>query len=197
VGDKPSHRGRVIPLLVGLIIGASAFAAVALANTINCGGGVCYGSNNDDTMNGTGGFDDMRGDGGGDLEFGEDHYDELHGQAGGDVMFENANGDTAGVLEGGDGDDYKTCYDNGDPFNCGLMGEGGWDLGEADSGTDYLKGGIGSDSMYGESGGDDIVVWDDNFGHDFAAGGGGGTDYDNCYLDEGDSYDDCEVTHTH
>jgi hypothetical protein len=72
---------------------------VALAATIDCLGGYCPGTKENDTMNGTGTRDEMNGLAGGDLMYGLGRTDFLYGQYG------------DGTLVGGDGDDEINALD--------------------------------------------------------------------------------------
>lgn len=55
-------RQALSPLLIGVVsLTAGGSIGAAYAATINCGGGSCIGTTNDDTINGTDGADNIEG----------------------------------------------------------------------------------------------------------------------------------------
>lgn len=87
-------------------------SGVALAAVIDCTGGLCPGTNNNDTMTGTAGFDDMRGRDGADRMSARAGNDRLTGGSGGDEISGNTDPET---VYGGTGTDTVNTF-GGDDF---------------------------------------------------------------------------------
>ena len=106
--------------------------------------GWTYGTDNADTLDGTGADDRIAGDEGNDSIDGGDGYDTIRGGAGDDS------------IDGGARDDY-------------LRGNDGQDTIEGGSGADIIWGGAGNDSLSGGEGADWIIA---GTGNDTIEGGG-------------------------
>ena len=78
---------RVIILLAVITIAVAAVGGVALAKTIRCHGGNCFGTNRADTIFGTNRHDAIFARGGGDFVTGRQMNDNLNGQNGNDRAF--------------------------------------------------------------------------------------------------------------
>jgi Ca2+-binding RTX toxin-like protein len=148
-----NERGRVkrlIFLFTVTIVGLTlVFGAVAVAKTLACGGGGCYGTDKPDTMYGSSsrdlmyglkGSDLMRGNGGDDYINGDGGRDRLAGGSGNDTVVGGAGGDViAGNggndrLNGGKGNDRIEAADGRrDWIDCGSGNE---DVLVFDSGLD-------------------------------------------------------------
>ena len=63
---------RKIEILVVSVLLLALFAGAALAASITCTGGLCEGTDNEDTLSGTSGFDEINGKGAADKIFGLD-----------------------------------------------------------------------------------------------------------------------------
>ena len=129
-------------------------------NVIDCTGGVCYGTTDNDLMRGTSGTDYIFGYGGHDKIFGYGGDDYLYGNAGNDII-DAGNGDDYvmgalgdDVLEGDAGDD--TIF--GEGGNDTIEGEGGDDTLYGGNGDDYIVGGDGADTIYGQAGDDHLIA---------------------------------------
>lgn len=79
-------KKRVILLIITMTAALAVAGGVALAAVIDCTGGLCVGTNNNDTMTGTAGFDGMRGRDGADRMSARAGNDRLIGGPGGDVL---------------------------------------------------------------------------------------------------------------
>jgi hypothetical protein len=86
-------------------------SGVALAAVIDCTGGLCPGTNNNDTMTGTAGFDDMRGRDGADRMSARAGNDRLTGGSGGDEISGNTDPET---VYGGTGTDTVNTFGGDD-----------------------------------------------------------------------------------
>ena len=96
-------RRQAALLLMAMAAALMVSGGVALAATITCkSDGKCFGTENADILNGTGGNNYMYGLGGGDTLKGRDGHDELYGQGGGDKLF---GGPDIDFLIGGPGND--------------------------------------------------------------------------------------------
>jgi len=142
-------------------------------------GGV--GTDNDDTMYGTPGVDEMSGGLGNDLIYGAADDDLIRGGWGDDVIYGDAGNDTLkgnrgnDVIYGGSGVNKLTGQSGSDILHGGnerdiLNGGSGWDYLYGNDGNDRLKGGPRVDELYG-GGGPDLLFG--NSGNDILDGGGG------------------------
>lgn len=98
-------------------------AGVALAAQIACKGGICKGTDGDDTMIGTKGHDTMIGKNGSDVMVGRGDNDEMHGGFGAEKM------------DGRKGNDL-------------MRGGGGPDEISGGPGTDTIEGETGNDTIH-------------------------------------------------
>ena len=139
-----------------------ASAGVALAATITCEVGGCTGTNHNDKMFGTVGFDLMDGGGG---------NDRMYGLGGDDIMFGDAGKDR---VDGGAGEDFVFGYSGRDTL-VGGSGNDQLDAVECETtqncspGPDTISAGDGHDVILAENGkidriecgaGDDIALVD-------------------------------------
>jgi Ca2+-binding RTX toxin-like protein len=142
---------------------------VALAATIDCTGGYCAGTEENDVMNGTDTYDLMHGLGGDDNMFGHFGHDEIYGGQGADFLLGDEDYDYPDTLLGND-----TLY--GGP------------------GNDDLRGAFGNDKIYGGDGDDFVFAYDQlnvTTGADVVACGGG---VDSVHYDKGvDKIRHCEI----
>jgi hypothetical protein len=76
------RRTTIVALVAAMLLALSGVAALAAG--ISCSGGFCAGTDEDDSMTGTSGFDRMFAFGGNDTLSGQDGGDELHGGEGND-----------------------------------------------------------------------------------------------------------------
>lgn len=139
------------------------------------------GGGGNDTIFGSAGRDDLRGDAGNDLiiagvgndvVFGGDGNDDLRGEAGADVI---SGDDGDDLVDGGSDDDVL----NGNSGSDSLRGTGGDDVLNGGEGDDELRGGDGADSLNGGAGQDELLgeadadVISGGDGDDRATGGDG------------------------
>jgi Ca2+-binding RTX toxin-like protein len=137
-GNFSSPRGgrtvrRVIILLVVITVTVAAVGGVALARTIRCHGGNCFGTNRADTIFGTNRHDAIFARGGGDFVTGRQMNDNLNGQNGNDRAFGGRRNDW---VKGGRGNDV-------------VMG---------DLGNDRLTGGSGHNTIRAGDGMRDLII---------------------------------------
>jgi Ca2+-binding RTX toxin-like protein len=146
----PGSRRRTT-LFLAVVLTAIAFAAgtAGAANTVNCGGGPCYGDlYGNDVMYGTGGRDQMFGFAGSDRIYGRGGNDNVYGGGGSDLMVGGPGGDSISALEtagqapgrdtvkAGGGNDYVQGTDKyKDAIDCGP----GRDTVYYDKGLDTVK----------------------------------------------------------
>jgi Ca2+-binding RTX toxin-like protein len=124
---------RVIILLAVITIAVAAVGGVALAKTIRCHGGNCFGTNRADTIFGTNRHDAIFARGGGDFVTGRESNDNLNGQNGNDRVFGGRRNDW---VKGGRGNDV-------------VMG---------DLGNDRLTGGSGHNTIRAGDGMRDLII---------------------------------------
>src|SRR3954451_17556888 len=96
---------RAILLLTAMVMALGLASSVAMAQVVTCptgANGLCVGTNNDDTLNGTASDDDMSGLKGQDTLNAAAGFDTLRGGRGGDTLKGEADNDT---LTGGPGPD--------------------------------------------------------------------------------------------
>jgi len=142
-------------------------------------GNFMWGMRGNDTINGAGGGDILRGGDGDDTLNGDAGFDALYGEAGDDTMNGGADSDT---LNGGDGNDTL----NGDAGNDTLHGDNGNDTIHGGADDDVIDGGSGTDALYGD-GGDDRLS--QNFGGpNEIMDGGSGTDTGDWSYSTGDQW---------
>jgi Ca2+-binding RTX toxin-like protein len=154
----PPSLGDLARLAVAfavLMAAALASSAVALADTFDCSGGYCRGTEQQDFITGSDAKDRMDGLGG------DDH---MNGRFGNDVMW---GGKGIDGLQGYDGNDKLS----GGPGGDFLSGDDDWDYHNLPDGHDHLYGGNGNDRITGYYG-DDMIY------------GGRGNDYINAFDDE-------------
>jgi hypothetical protein len=143
---------RSVLLLVAATVALLLVSGVAIARTVNCDGGLCRGTNSNDTMYGSsgrdtiyslrgadlvrgdGGADSVNGDGGRDRLSGGRGNDEVNGGDADDVVAGNSGRD---ALNAGNGDDRVEAVDGMvDNISCG---NGRHDIAVFDAGLDHLR----------------------------------------------------------
>jgi RTX calcium-binding nonapeptide repeat (4 copies) len=124
---------RVIILLAVITIAVAAVGGAALAKTIRCHGGNCFGTNRADTIFGTNRHDAIFARGGGDFVSGRQRNDNLNGQNGNDSAF------------GGRANDW-------------VKGGRGNDMVKGDLGNDRLTGGSGHNTIRAGDGMRDLII---------------------------------------
>ena len=143
---------RSVLLLVAVAVTLLMVSGVAIARTVYCDGGYCRGTNDNDTMYGSGGRDNIyslrgadlvRGKGGADSVNGDGGRDRLSGGRGNDeVNGGDADDVVAGnsgydALNGGNGDDRVEAVDGlRDQISCG---NGSHDIVVFDAGLDDFR----------------------------------------------------------
>jgi Ca2+-binding RTX toxin-like protein len=137
-GNFSSPRGgrtvrRVIILLAVITIAVAAVGGAALAKTIRCHGGNCFGTNRADTIFGTNRHDAIFARGGSDFVSGLRSNDNLNGQNGNDSAF------------GGRRNDW-------------VKGGRGNDVVKGDLGNDRLTGGSGHNTIRAGDGMRDLII---------------------------------------
>jgi len=95
---------RAILLLTAMVMALALASGVAIAQVVTCPltGGLCVGTDNDDTLNGSATDDDMRGLEGQDTLNAAAGFDTLRGGRGGDTLNGEADNDTLIGQQGGD-----------------------------------------------------------------------------------------------
>ena len=141
-GNFSSPRGgrtvrRVIILLVVITLAVATVGGAALAKTIRCHGGNCFGTNRADTIFGTNRHDAIFARGGGDWLSGRERNDNLNGQNGNDRAF------------GGRANDW-------------VKGGRGNDVVKGDLGNDRLTGGSGRNTIRAGDGMRDLIICGNN-----------------------------------
>jgi hypothetical protein len=129
-------RATTVALVAAMLLALSMGAALAL--DINCTGGFCEGTDEDDTMNGTDQTDEMFARGGNDKLNAADGNDSAFGGPGDDWFFGGAD-NGSDQLHGEEGEDTF----GGDPQNIGQA---------IDPGTDTYTGGPGKDEIWAREG---------------------------------------------
>jgi Ca2+-binding RTX toxin-like protein len=112
-------------------------SGVALAKTINCNGGLCFGTNNSDSIYGSNRHDTIFAKKGGDFVSGRGRADDLNGGDGNDSIF------------GGWGDDW-------------VKGGRHDDMVKGDLGNDRITGGSGHNVIRAGDGMRDLIVCGDH-----------------------------------
>jgi hypothetical protein len=107
---------RSVLLLAAVAVVLVLASGVALARTINCDGGRCLGTNNNDTMYGTSKRDTMYGFRGADLMRGYGRADSVNGDGGRDRLSGGRGDDT---VNGGDADDVVAGNSGNDRLHAG------------------------------------------------------------------------------
>ncbi len=79
--------GRSALLLATMALALFVASGVALAIAINCNGGLCFGTNNPDSIYGTNKHDAIFAKKGGDFVSGRGRADNLNGESGNDRVF--------------------------------------------------------------------------------------------------------------
>ena len=176
-------KRRVLSTAGVLGVAALVWAAIAIADEIDCHGGgkQCNGTSFDDSITGTNRADGINAKGG---------NDETYAKSGNDTTESGAGND---YVEGGKGDDKISGGDDGDAYLIGGLFGG--------PGDDSIEGGDGGDDMYGQAGkdillggpGDDQLdasgYGDDNTKDRLACGQG----FDTVFANSKDNVpDDCE-----
>jgi hypothetical protein len=141
-GNFSSPRGgrtvrRVVILLAVITVAVAVGGGAALAKTIRCDGGNCFGTNRADTIYGTNRHDAIFAKDGGDWVSGREKDDNLNGQDGNDRAF------------GGLGDDW-------------VKGGRQADTVKGDLGNDRLTGGSGHNVIRAGDGMRDLIICGDN-----------------------------------
>ena len=124
-------------LLVIMALALLVASGVALAKTINCNGGLCFGTKNPDSIFGTNRHDTVFARAGGDFVSGRGGADDLNGEYGNDRIF------------GGWGDDW-------------VKGGRHDDMVKGDLGNDQITGGPGDNVLRAGDGMRDLIVCGDN-----------------------------------
>jgi Ca2+-binding RTX toxin-like protein len=141
-------RRAATAALAGVGVAALVWAAVALADVIDCGGGgkKCNGTEFDDEITGSSKKDVINA---------KDGFDEVYAGRGNDAI---DGGDYIDFVEGGKGDDLVTGNDGDDQgIIGGLFGDKGDDTVQGNAGDDDLYGGSGKDGLVGGQGNDQLV----------------------------------------
>jgi Ca2+-binding RTX toxin-like protein len=128
---------RVVILLAVITLVVAVGSGAALARTIRCHGGTCFGTNRADTIFGTNRHDAIFARGGGDFVSGREVNDNLNGQNGNDRVF------------GGRGNDW-------------VKGGSGNDMVKGDLGNDRLTGGLGHNTIRAGDGMRDLIICGNN-----------------------------------
>ena len=129
--------GKATILLTAVVLALVLGGGVALAATVHCGGGNCFGTDGADTMYGTNRHDAVFAKAGGDFVSGRERGDDLNGQGGEDRVL------------GGRGDDWVKGGDNRDTV-------------KGNNGNDTLTGGSGRNVIRAADGMRDLVVCGNN-----------------------------------
>ena len=124
---------RAIVLLSAVMAALIVGGGVALAATIRCDGGNCFGTNRHDTMYGSNKHDAIFAKAGGDLVTGRERGDNLNGQDGDDRV------------HGGPGDDWVKGGDHDDMV-------------KGNNGHDTINGGSGHNTMRAGDGMRDLII---------------------------------------
>ena len=124
-------------LLVIMALALFVASGVALAKTINCNGGLCFGTNKPDSIFGTNRHDTVFARAGGDFVSGAGGADDLNGEYGNDKVL------------GGWGDDW-------------VKGGRHDDMVKGDLGNDQITGGPGDNVIRAGDGMRDLIVCGDN-----------------------------------
>jgi Ca2+-binding RTX toxin-like protein len=148
-----SKRRSTLFVFTATMLALLSLGGVALAATIQCSGGECWGTEEDDEMHGTSAHDEMYGLGGADNMVGVDGDDLMYGGEGDDVMLGS---DIQGndTMYGGPGNDYIQGEDDCDwpiitgPDDTIYGGPGNDDLRPRD-GDARVYGGHGIDGISG------------------------------------------------
>ncbi|MBA2630356.1 MAG: hypothetical protein H0U84_04965 [Thermoleophilaceae bacterium] len=181
--DVPLRRGKFLLVTVA-VVALAVCASVAYAATIQCTGGDCRGTDNDDEIRGTGDLDRIYAGSGNDVVRARADEDGVLGGPGADTINGGRDGDH---LFGGSGPDV-------------VRGGDGWDGIFGNEGNDRLYPGRRNepaleqlpDDSYGGDGNDRIYAADGTPG-DSVHGGAG---YDICWVDpHWDAWQGCEVVH--
>ncbi len=163
---------------------------------------VIEGTDGDDTITASDGFNIIRGGEGNDTITGGDNLNFIYGGEGDDTITGGngtniihgdegndtiTDGSGSSYIDGGDGDDVIHAGEGNDIIIGGagadqLYGEDGDDVIAGNAGNDEIYGGNGDDTVYADAG-NDIVHG--GVGNDSLFGGNG---YDTLYGDEGDDY---------
>jgi hypothetical protein len=141
-GNFSSPRGgrtmrRVVILLAVITVAVAVGGGAALAKTIRCDGGNCFGTNRADTIYGTNRHDAIFAKDGGDFVSGREKDDNLNGQDGNDRVL------------GGLGDDW-------------VKGGSHADTVKGDLGNDRLTGGSGHNVIRAGDGMRDLIICGNN-----------------------------------
>jgi Ca2+-binding RTX toxin-like protein len=128
-----SGMGKAPILLTAVLLALVLGGGTALAATIHCGGGNCFGTDRADTMYGTNRHDAVFAKAGGDFVSGRERGDDLNGQGGEDRVL------------GGPGDDWVKGGDDRDTV-------------KGDNGNDTLTGGSGRNVIRAGDGMRDLIV---------------------------------------
>ena len=143
-----------------------------------------FGTAGDDVISGLGGNDTIRGLGGNDIICGGDGNDRIFGNAGLDWIDAGAGNDWVGAgwgddtVFGGAGDDFIRGFKHNDWVDGGTGNDritGGWgnDVLRGGAGNDVLRAYYGADQLFGDAGNDVLLG---GFGPDFLVGGPGPLD---------------------
>jgi Ca2+-binding RTX toxin-like protein len=192
VGEM-SRFNVLLCLLVALSVLSMVSANTSiLAAVITCAPypPICYGTINDDIINGSDQFEWMDGLGGNDKIYGNGDHDAISGSDGNDAIFGGVGDD--GALDGGAGNDAlhggagpdEIIGGEGDDQIYGdddhdiSFGGPGKDIIRAGLGNDFSIGGQGNDILYGSEGNDILIgdlQWGDlsGYGADIIKGGPG------------------------
>jgi hypothetical protein len=130
---RRSEVRRAVILLTAMALAMVVGGGVALAATIHCGGGNCFGTNNHDDIFGTNRHDAIFAKKGGDFVSGKERADNLNGEEGNDHIF------------GGPGDDWAKGGRHDDTV-------------KGDLGNDRITGGSGDNVLRAGDGMRDLII---------------------------------------
>ena len=199
VGESIKTESAVGPLFDGyvkevVVCGADEVTVnIGLGDVPTEGDDVILGTDGDDVINGLGGNDVICGEGGNDIINAGRGADTVFGGAGADVINAGQGRDT---VYGQGGDDFVSGGRGKDTIVGGggdddLRGNNGTDTISGGAGNDAINGGQKADALNGDNGDDTIVggtrpdTIDGGNGVDTIDGGG--SDFDTCVEDAGDS----------
>src|SRR5919199_6496102 len=115
-GEGGWRLKRSVLLLVAVAVALLLASGVALAKTFHCNGGLCRGTNNNDTIYGSDARDPIYSLRGADLVRGNGSADSLNGDGGRDRLSGGRGNDT---VNGGDDDDLVAGNTGFDALNAG------------------------------------------------------------------------------
>lgn len=181
--DRNGHRTGSVRIALFAAAAALVAGGVSYASHggIHCSGGYCPGTQNSDSIIGSGVHDEISAMNGNDYIEGREGGDEVLAGANADLMF--AQGGNDDPVRGGDnGDDYPCTVGGTVYLHClGVNGDGGDDRILGDDGPDVGQAGFGDDRVEGNVGNDTLYAIEDDNRSDVIYGGGG---VDECLIGE-------------